>query len=96
MILTYKFRIYPTKKQIEKLNKHFGCVRFVYNFFLNYSSIMYKKMNISTNYNDWAYVLVKLKKIDKYSWLNDVNSQSLQHSLKDLERAFKNFFKILK
>jgi putative transposase len=54
---------------------------------------MYKKMNISTNYNDWACVLVKLKQIDKYSWLNDVNSQSLQQSLKDLERAFKNFFK---
>jgi putative transposase len=50
-------------------------------------------MNISTNYNDWACVLVKLKQIDKYSWFNDVNSQSLQQSLKDLERAFKNFFK---
>ncbi|MDI3494999.1 MAG: putative transposase [Pseudothermotoga sp.] len=93
MILTYKFRIYPTKEQEEKLNKHFGCARFVYNFFLNYSSIMYKKMNISTNYNNWACVLVRLKKTDKYAWLNEVNSQSLQQSLKDLECAFKNFFK---
>jgi putative transposase len=81
MLKTYKFRSYPSKKQTEKLNKHFGCARFVYNFFLNYSSIIYKKMNISTNYNDWACVLVKLKKIDKYSWLNDVNSQSLQPRL---------------
>jgi putative transposase len=93
MLKTYKFRIYPTKEQIEKLNKHFGHTRFVYNFFLNYASTIYKVMGRSTNYNEWANILVKLKKMDKYSWLNEVNSQSLQQSLKDLERAFKSFFK---
>jgi len=50
-------------------------------------------MERPTYYNEWASVLIKLKKINKYSWLNEVNSQSLQQSLKDLERAFKNFFK---
>jgi len=93
MLKTYKFRIYPTKEQIEKLNKHFGHTRFVYNFFLNYATIIYKVMGRSTNYSEWSSNLVKLKKMDKYSWLNEVNSQSLQQSLKDLERAFKSFFK---
>ncbi|MBB6062130.1 putative transposase [Thermosipho japonicus] len=37
--------------------------------------------------------MTKLKRMDKYSWLKEVNSQMLQQSLKDLERAFKNFFK---
>ncbi|WP_346774419.1 helix-turn-helix domain-containing protein [Marinitoga sp. 38H-ov] len=32
ILQTYKFRIYLTKEQEEKLNKHFGCARFVYNF----------------------------------------------------------------
>ena len=32
---TYKFRLYPTKAQTELLAKHFGCARFVYNYFLN-------------------------------------------------------------
>jgi putative transposase len=93
VLVTYKFRIYPTKEQEEKLNKHFGHTRFVYNFFLNYDTIIYKVMGRSTNYNEWANILVKLKKMDKYSWLNEVNSQSLQQSLKHLEQAFKNFYK---
>jgi putative transposase len=43
----------------------------------------------------WAKVLVALKKTEKYQWLNDVNSQSLQQSLKDLETSYKRFFKKL-
>ncbi len=31
----YKFRIYPNKEQEILLSKHFGCSRFVYNYFLN-------------------------------------------------------------
>ena len=31
---TYKFRIYPTKKQEELINKTIGCCRFVFNFFI--------------------------------------------------------------
>ncbi len=31
----YKFRFYPTKTQIKKLNSTFGCVRYVYNHFLD-------------------------------------------------------------
>ncbi|MDI3530043.1 MAG: putative transposase [Thermoanaerobacter sp.] len=93
MLITYKFRIYPTREQEEKLSKHFGHTRFVYNFFLNYASTIYKVMGRSTYYNEWASVLTKLKRMDKYSWLKEVNSQILQQSLKDLERAFKNFFK---
>lgn len=32
---TYRFRLFPTKEQEVLLNKHFGCVRYVYNYFLN-------------------------------------------------------------
>jgi len=30
-----KVRIYPTKEQQVLINKHFGCARFVFNYFLN-------------------------------------------------------------
>lgn len=89
----YKFRIYPTNEQIEKLNQHFGHTRFIYNLFLEFSSNAYKNTKAYTNYNMWARVLVALKKTEKYQWLKDVNSQSLQQSIKDLETAFKRFFK---
>ena len=32
----YKFRLYPTDNQKELIHKTFGCVRFVYNHFLDY------------------------------------------------------------
>lgn len=32
---TYRFELKPTQNQKMLLNKHFGCVRFVYNHFLN-------------------------------------------------------------
>ena len=31
----YKFRMYPDNNPIILINKTFGCVRFVYNYFLN-------------------------------------------------------------
>ena len=37
MIETYKFRLYPNEEQKVLLNKHFGCVYFVYNWALTYS-----------------------------------------------------------
>jgi putative transposase len=91
MLKAYKFRLYPTKEQIVKLNMHFGHTHFVYNYFLEYSKTQYKDGN-KTNYNDWSKVLTQLKRTEDYSWLKDVNSQTLQQSLMDLQSAFKHFF----
>ena len=35
MYKAYRFRMYPNNDQIILINKNFGCVRFVYNYFLN-------------------------------------------------------------
>ena len=35
MLKSYKYKLKPSEEQIVLLNKHFGSVRFVYNFFLN-------------------------------------------------------------
>ena len=40
----YKFRLYPTDNQKILIHKTFGCVRFVYNHFLDYQ----KKMALRT------------------------------------------------
>ena len=39
----YKFRIYPNQKQIELIEKTFGCTRFVFNYFLEQSISSYKE-----------------------------------------------------
>ena len=35
MYKVYKFRLYPDKIQKEKINRNFGCNRFVYNYYLS-------------------------------------------------------------
>ena len=40
----YKFRFYPTKTQIKILNSTFGCVRYVYNHFLDLKQKLQKKL----------------------------------------------------
>ena len=86
----YRFRFYPTKTQIEKLNCTFGCVRFVYNHFLGLKQELYNKEKKSMSYNECCKALTALKQEKK--WLKDVDKFSLQNSLKDLDKAYKNFF----
>ncbi|BEO99646.1 IS200/IS605 family element RNA-guided endonuclease TnpB [Fusobacterium nucleatum] len=86
----YKFRFYPTKTQIKILNSAFGCVRYVYNHFLGLKQKLYSTEKKSMSYNQCSKELTVLKK--EKEWLKDVDKFSLQNSLKDLDKAYKNFF----
>jgi putative transposase len=96
MLKSYKYKLKPSEEQIVLLNKHFGSIRFVYNHFLNERKNEYETNKNTINYYDNAKSLTELKKLDDYSWLNEINSQSLQDSLKNLETAYKNFFRFKK
>jgi putative transposase len=91
----YKFRLYPTQTQESYLAQCFGCSRFVYNHFLRLTTDAYAESKKHLKYGDTAKLLTTLKKDEQYSWLTEVNSQSLQQTLKDLESAFVRFFKKL-
>jgi len=88
---SYKCRIYPTKEQEVLLAKHFGCVRFVFNRFLLERQEEYLNNGNSLSYYDNARSLTELK--NELNWLREVNSQSLQSSLKHLDIAYHRFFK---
>ncbi len=96
MLKSYKYKLKPNDKQIVLLNKHFGSIRFVYNHFLNERKNEYETNKNSLNYYDNAKSLTELKKQEEYSWLKEINSQSLQYSLNNLETAYKNFFRFKK
>ena len=93
LIKAYKFRLYPNKKDQVLLSKHFGSVRFVYNTMLEFKKYYYDELKINLSYAELNKALTHLKKLEEYSWLNEVNSQSLQATLKNLDQAFTNFFK---
>lgn len=96
---TYNYRLYPTKKQSVLLDKHFGCTRFVFNYYLNKEQQHYlnnkedieaKRVKGFLNYYDNAKDLTNLKQTTL--WLKEVNSQTLQATLKNLESAYRGFF----
>jgi putative transposase len=91
-----KVRIYPNKEQIHFLNGQFGAVRMIYNKGIAIISNRYKKHNERVS----AFTLKKLlpiaKKSRKYHWLKLYDSLALQESLRNLDKAFKDFYKIQK
>ena len=87
----YKFRIYPNKTQENLIQKTFGCVRFVYNYFLDKRIKAYEADKTTLNYSKCSAELTKLKK--EYEWLKEPDKCSLQNSLKNLDAAYQNFFR---
>ena len=89
----FKFRFYPNSAQRFQLAQTFGCARFVWNWGLNLRSTEYKENSKSLGYAQTCKQLTQLKKEESTIWLKDVASVPLQQSLKNLDTAFKNFFK---
>jgi transposase, IS605 orfB family len=87
---SFKVRVYPTEEQQVLLEKTFGANRFVYNYFLNLKIKLYEFYKISLNNINCSKVLTELKK--HKSWLKDVDSVSLQQTLRNLDRAYQRFF----
>ena len=91
MIKAYKFRAYPNEDQQLLFAKTFGCVRFVYNYYLHKKIELYKSEKKSLSFFECNKDLTQLKK--EFVWLKEVDKWSLQNSLKNLDSAYKNFFK---
>lgn len=89
----YKYRIYPNGEQKVLIEKHFGCARFTYNWALALQQKYYDEHKKSLSRKDIQDQLVSMKKQEQYSWLNEVNSQTLLSGLLHVYTAFGNFFK---
>jgi len=90
---SYKFRMYPTKEQEVLLAKHFGSVRFVYNYFLNQRKQSYQTEKKTLGYFSNCKELTNIKQQGEFEWLKEINSQTLQATLKNLEGSYNSFFK---
>jgi putative transposase len=91
MFRAFKYRIYPTNSQKELIAKHIGSSRFVYNLALETKNIAYLGSKHNFSPFDLIKQLPELKK--ECPWLKEVNSQSLQQSIQNMDIAFKKFFK---
>ena len=89
----FKFRIYPNVEQRTLFDKTFGCVRLVYNYYLNKKICLYNNDKSKLSYVQCANDMAMLKKSEEFSFLKEVDSVALQQSLRHLDTAFQNFFK---
>jgi putative transposase len=90
MIKAYKYRIYPTDSQAEMIDKTINICRLVYNLALETKIYAWKSAQKHLSTYDLGYQLVDLKQ--EFTWMAEIDSQSLYAVLKQLDHSFNNFF----
>jgi len=88
----YRYELKPNNKQRTLLAKHAGTARFAYNWGLERRIKEYKETQRSSNAVEQHRQLNRLKKTE-FPWMYEVSKCAPQESLRDLDRAFKNFFR---
>jgi len=88
----YKFRIEPNGEQQRAMRRIAGTCRFVWNKALALQIANHQQGQKFVNHFDMCKWLPVWKKEPETLWLKDTPSQLYQVVLKDLARAYKNFF----
>ena len=90
---TFEYRIYPNAFQRQIIAQTFGCSRWVYNHALGIRKVAYENQEKVPSINDCIKAIPKLKQDPETKWLKEADSMALQQSLRDLDKAYKNFFR---
>jgi putative transposase len=88
----YRFRMRPSTVQGQALMRLAGARRFVWNWALERRRAFYADHARTIPAATLSDELTALKSQPETTWLKEADSQSLQQTLKDLDRAFVNFF----
>lgn len=96
MEYSYKFRLYPNREQENQILRTFGCCRFVYNHYLALRKESYEQTGETLNYYACSKDMTRLKQLEETQWLKEVDATALQSSLRDLDDAYRNFFRRVK
>src|SRR5699024_5927104 len=88
----FKYELMPNGEQQRAMRRFAGSCRFVFNKALALHQAHYAEGKKELAYSDLCKHLTQSRKSNDTPWLADTHSQALQQVLKDLERAYKNFF----
>ena len=87
----YEYRIYPSAAQREAIERTFGCCRFVYNRALEMRTKAYRRRGETVSCNALVKMVPAWKK--ESPWLAKAEHTALQQAVRDLDRAYRNFFR---
>jgi putative transposase len=88
----YRYRFYPTPEQEQLLRRTLGCVRLVYNKALHTRTEAWYEQHKRVDYKQTSEMLTQWKKQEDLQFLNEVSSVPLQQGLRNLQKAFTNFW----
>jgi putative transposase len=86
----FKYELMPDGNQQRDMRRFTGSCRFVFNKALALQKANHEAGNKFIRYVEMANQLPAWK--SEFAWLKESPSQALQHALKNLDRAFTNFF----
>lgn len=88
---SYKYRLFPTKTHIQKLESTLESSRGLYNSALEHRICAWRKARVPITYKDQANTLAEIK--ESRPEFQEIYSQVLQDVLRRLDKNFKAFFK---
>src|SRR5207249_3118369 len=94
MILSYRYRLLPTKRQHRALETILESQRELYNAALEERIDAYRKTNVTRTYFDQSKALTVWRQSDRDASALPVNLQ--RATLKRLDEAYKGFFRRVK
>ena len=95
MLKSFKTEMNPTEEQKVKIHKTIGTCRYVYNFYLAHNKELFEKGEPFMSGKSFSVWLNNeyLPKHSEYSWIKEVSSKSVKHSIECGCTAFSRFFK---
>ena len=88
----FKYELKPSDEQRHRMVCYAGCKRVVYNKALELQAANHAAGNKFIRYESMAKNLGAWRSDEAALWLREAPYHTLQQGLKDMERAFKNFF----
>lgn len=90
MLKGYRYRICPTDEQTQQIKQTIGCARKMYNYFLDEHEKCYQSGQKTPTQFACNNQIPLLKQ--QWPWLQNADSRALQLAVRDLFKAYDNFF----
>ena len=87
-------RLFPNKAQIRKLWENAGAARWIWNWGLSVNIDLYSKEKRILSVYDLRHEFIRVR--NSYQWLREISQSALVNTLRDLDKAYKNFYSRLK
>jgi putative transposase len=88
----FRFELMPNGRQAQQMRRFAGACRFVYNKALALQKERYERGEKKLGYTELCKLLTEWRNSAETAWLAEAPVHPLQQKLKDLERAYNNFF----